>query len=210
MQSMPIYVFAPYKYRGTLNMMFQLSITLGILAAGVINYLFAEIKGGWGWRLSLGSVVAPAIMIIIGALVLPETPNTLVERGKNEEAKPQLLRGFANIDKEFDDLLAANDASKLGWKEGPFLGGWCSNVPHSDDYWIAMALKFGVSGNPGVLSKGFAHGLVVCICIYVAGFAWSVPSELFPLEVRSAAQSINVSTNMIFTFAIAQDFTIML
>ena len=49
------------------------------------------------------------------------------------------------------------------------------------------------------------------------GFAWSwgplgwlVPSEIFPLEVRSAAQSINVSVNMIFTFAIAQVFTAML
>jgi len=51
----------------------------------------------------------------------------------------------------------------------------------------------------------------------VAGFAyswgplgWLVPSEIFPLEIRSAAQSINVSVNMIFTFAIAQVFTSML
>lgn len=65
--------------------------------------------------MSLGGVVVPIIMIIIGALILPETPNTLVDRGNNEEDKPQLLRvrGFANVDKEFDDLVAANDASKL-------------------------------------------------------------------------------------------------
>jgi hypothetical protein len=51
----------------------------------------------------------------------------------------------------------------------------------------------------------------------VAGFAyswgplgWLVPSEIFPLEIRSAAQSINVSVNMIFTFSIAQVFTSML
>jgi hypothetical protein len=74
-----------------------------------------------------------------------------------------------------------------------------------------------VTGNPGDLSQWYAFGLVFFICIYVAGFAWSwgplgwlVPSEIFPLEIRSAAQSINVSVNMIFTFAIAQVFTSML
>ncbi|XLU94946.1 hypothetical protein S245_009298 [Arachis hypogaea] len=81
----------------------------------------------------------------------------------------------------------------------------------------AIASKFGVDGNPGTLPKWYAFLVVGFICIYVMGFAWSwgplgwlVPSEIFPLEVRSAAQSINVSVNMIFTFAIAQVFTSML
>ncbi|RYR05878.1 hypothetical protein Ahy_B06g085705 isoform B [Arachis hypogaea] len=81
----------------------------------------------------------------------------------------------------------------------------------------AIASKFGVDGNPGILPKWYAFLVVGFICIYVMGFAWSwgplgwlVPSEIFPLEVRSAAQSINVSVNMIFTFAIAQVFTSML
>ena len=114
---MPIYVSetAPSKYRGALNMMFQLSITIGILAAGVLNYFFAEIKGGGGWRLSLGGAAVPAIIIIVGALFLPDTPNSLVERGKHEEAKAQLLklRGVPNVDEEFNDLVAASEASKL-------------------------------------------------------------------------------------------------
>ncbi|KAL9320946.1 hypothetical protein ACSQ67_012785 [Phaseolus vulgaris] len=82
---------------------------------------------------------------------------------------------------------------------------------------IAIACKFGHDGNPGILPKWYAIVVVCGICMYVAGFAWSwgplrwlVPSEIFPLEVRSAAQSINVSVNMIFTFAIAQIFTAML
>lgn len=55
-QSVPIYVseMAPYRFRGGLNMMFQLAITIGMLVANLLNYFFAEIKGGWGWRLSLG------------------------------------------------------------------------------------------------------------------------------------------------------------
>lgn len=81
----------------------------------------------------------------------------------------------------------------------------------------AIAAKFGVDGNPGDLPKWYAIVVVLFICIYVAGFAWSwgplgwlVPSEIFPLEIRSAAQSVNVSVNMIFTFAVAQIFLTML
>ncbi|KAL6200185.1 hypothetical protein ACLB2K_029967 [Fragaria x ananassa] len=38
----------------------------------------------------------------------------------------------------------------------------------------------------------------------------AVPSEIFNLEIRSAAQSINVSVNMILTFVVAQVFLTML
>jgi len=79
-----------------------------------------------------------------------------------------------------------------------------------------IALKFGVNGE-GSFSKGEANFLLFLICAYVAAFAWSwgplgwlVPSEICPLEVRSAGQAINVSVNMLFTFAIAQIFLNML
>ncbi|MGV7648693.1 MFS transporter, partial [Mycobacterium kansasii] len=39
-QSIPLYVseMAPYKHRGALNSIFQLSITIGILIANLVNY----------------------------------------------------------------------------------------------------------------------------------------------------------------------------
>ncbi|CAN6453352.1 unnamed protein product [Victoria cruziana] len=81
---------------------------------------------------------------------------------------------------------------------------------------IILGMKFGLSG-AGSLTKSEANLVVFFICVYVAAFAWSwgplgwlVPSEIFPLEIRSAGQSINVSTNLLFTFAIAQAFLAML
>lgn len=75
---------------------------------------------------------------------------------------------------------------------------------------ILIAVKFGTSGVAN-LSKTYAIFVVVFICIYVTGFAWSwgpmgwlIPSEIFPLEIRSAGQSINVSMNMLWTFVIAE------
>lgn len=82
---------------------------------------------------------------------------------------------------------------------------------------IFIGVKFGVSGNAENLPEWYAIVVVLFICIYVAAFAWSwgplgwlVPSEIFPLEIRSAAQSVNVSVNMFFTFVIAQVFLTML
>jgi len=82
---------------------------------------------------------------------------------------------------------------------------------------MAIGFKFGFDGNPKVLPKWYAIMVVCGICIYVTGFAWSwgplgwlFMSEIFSLDVRSTAQSVNVSVNMIFTFVIAKIFTTML
>jgi hypothetical protein len=69
----------------------------------------------------------------------------------------------------------------------------------------------------GGLSKGYAYMVLIMICIYVAGFGWSwgplgwlVPSEIFPLEIRSAGESITVAVSFLFTFIVAQTFLSML
>lgn len=115
-QSVPIYLseMAPYKYRGSLNNLFQLMITIGILIANVLNYGFSMIPGGWGWRLSLGGAVVPALIIIIGAFTLTDTPSSLIERDRHDEAKELLkkVRGVDDVDAELADLVAAREASK--------------------------------------------------------------------------------------------------
>jgi len=104
---------APYKYRGALNIGFQLSITIGILVANVLNFFFSKIS--WGWRLSLGGAVVPALIITVGSLILPDTPNSMIERGQFRlaEAKLRKIRGVDDIDDEINDLIIASEASKL-------------------------------------------------------------------------------------------------
>ncbi|KAI9092035.1 hypothetical protein K1719_027970 [Acacia pycnantha] len=265
-QSVPIYVseMAPYKYRGALNMCFQLSITIGIFGANLVNYYFVDILNGQGWRLSLGLGAVPAVIFLVGSFFLPDSPSSLVERDRLEEAKQELIkiRGTPNIAAEFNDIVAARESSKhvkhpwatlrqrksIGFgstaslmsaviigsvkpvstlisilvvdkfgRRTLFMEGGLQMLVCQIIMAIAIGIEFGTSGIPAKLPHWYSVVVVGVICVYVAGFAWSwgplgwlVPSEVFSLEVRPAAQSITVGVNMISTFIIAQLFTLML
>ncbi|XVE92928.1 hypothetical protein REPUB_Repub01dG0146000 [Reevesia pubescens] len=296
-QSVPVYLseMAPAKIRGALNMGFQMAITVGILVAGLINFGTSKIEGGWGWRVSLALAAIPAIMMTIGSLFLPDTPNSILERGHTEKAKEMLqkIRGTENVDREFQDLFDASEAAKkvqnpwrniiqpryrpqlvvcilipffqqltginvimfyapvlfktLGFgdeaslmsavitgtvnvlatfvsiftvdkfgRRALFLEGGTQMIISQIAIGALIGWKFGLNGE-GDLSKTDANLILFLICAYVAAFAWSwgplgwlVPSEICPLEIRSAGQAINVSVNMLFTFFIAQAFLAML
>ena len=69
----------------------------------------------------------------------------------------------------------------------------------------------------GTLDKKLAAVVVVLVCLFVMSFAWSwgplgwlIPSETFPLETRTAGFAFAVSSNMFFTFVIAQAFLSMM
>ncbi|KAK6126936.1 hypothetical protein DH2020_039323 [Rehmannia glutinosa] len=289
-QAVPLYLseMAPTNLRGGLNMLFQLATTLGIFTANMINFGTDKIHP-WGWRLSLGLAAAPAFLMTIGGTFLPETPNSLIERGSIQKGRKVLekIRGTKNVDAEFEDIVDAStlaNAVKHPFREilkrrnrpqlvmaifmpmfqiltginailfyAPVLFGSMGFKGNASLYSSALTgavlalstlvsmgvvdrwgrrvllisggiqmilcqitaatilgLKF---GNDKELSKGFSITVVTTICLFVAAFGWSwgplgwtVPSEIFPLQTRSAAQSITVAVNLLFTFIIAQSF----
>jgi MFS family permease len=110
----PLYLseMAPFKLRGALNNLFQLLTTLGILIAQLVNYALVSVD--WGWRLSLGLAAVPAIVLLLGGIFLPESPNSLIERGYNDSGRAVLekLRGTEEIQAEYDDIVLAAEESK--------------------------------------------------------------------------------------------------
>lgn len=120
-QSVPLYLseMAPPESRGAFNIGFQFCVGLGVLSANLINYGTEKIKGGWGWRISLAMAAAPASILTLGALfLLPETPNSLIQRGNDDihglKAMKMLqrIRGTDDVQAELDDLIKASELSK--------------------------------------------------------------------------------------------------
>ncbi|CAN6548016.1 unnamed protein product [Malus baccata var. baccata] len=284
-QAVPLFLseIAPARIRGALNILFQLNITIGILFANLINYGTNKITGGYGWRVSLGLAGIPAGLLTLGSLIVVDTPNSLIERGKLEEGKSVLkrIRGVDNVDPEFLEIVEASRVAKevknpfqnllkrrnrpqlviavmmqvfqqftginavmfyapvlfqtLGFKSDASLYSavitGAVNVLSTvvSIYFVDKAgrrillLEAGVQmflsqlEHSNNLTPGLAILVVVMVCSFVSSFAWSwgplgwlIPSETFPLEARSAGQSVTVCINMLFTFIIAQAFLSML
>jgi len=68
-----------------------------------------NLPGDHGWRTSLGLAMIPAIALTAGGIWLPETPNSLCERGHTERARRILcsIRGTQEVDAEFEDIQEA-------------------------------------------------------------------------------------------------------
>jgi len=69
----------------------------------------ADLPGSRGWRIALGLAMLPAIVLTVGGILLPETPNSLCERGITELARRYLcrIRGTQEVDAEFEDIQEA-------------------------------------------------------------------------------------------------------
>ncbi len=93
--------------------MFQMATTIGIWVAQWINYGTQNVHPH-GWRISVGLAFVPAIILFLGSIIIPDTPNSLVARGYVEKARVTLerVRGTPDVEAEFADIVEANDNSK--------------------------------------------------------------------------------------------------
>jgi SP family sugar:H+ symporter-like MFS transporter len=83
---------APKWIRGTLVCAYQLSITVGLLAASIINIITSGLDKSSAYRIPLGLQIIPALILTAGLIMLPETPRFLVKKGQHEAAGLSLSR----------------------------------------------------------------------------------------------------------------------
>jgi len=88
----PMYTteLSPPSIRGRMVFLFQFAVTLGILVAYIVDYLFSNM--GLGWPPMFGVAVIPAAVLGIGMFFLTDTPRWLASKGKWDEAKAILNR----------------------------------------------------------------------------------------------------------------------
>lgn len=79
---------APAKSRGRYNQLFQLQLTGFIVVATALNFAIKNLKNGWRLTAAIGFI--PALLFFFGACFLPDSPSSLMERGKLAEGNKAL------------------------------------------------------------------------------------------------------------------------
>ena len=94
----PIYLseISPQKIRGMLVSLYQLAITAGILFSYLINGIYADSE--YSWRLMMFSGIYPAVILLLGIIVLQDTPRWLISKKRDKEA----AEVFQKIEPEID------------------------------------------------------------------------------------------------------------
>src|ERR671921_924860 len=109
---------APTDIRGSLSSLFQLAITIGILVAYLVNAVFAPV-GDWRWP--LGLAVVPALVLLVGMYLMPETPRWLVSKGREAEARQVLERTRVGeeIESEIEEIHRVEEETReqAGYRE---------------------------------------------------------------------------------------------
>lgn len=105
--TVPLYIseVSPAGARGWQVSLFQFAITVGILAAYLVDYAFA---GSGNWRWMLGLAVVPGAALGLGMLALPESPRWNAQRGNVQKARSVLVkvRGTEDVDAEMREIEA--------------------------------------------------------------------------------------------------------
>ncbi|CDM36219.1 hypothetical protein DTO006G1_4923 [Penicillium roqueforti] len=90
----PLYIseISPPECRGTLLVMEEWCIVLGIVIAFWITYATRYMDGEWAWRLPFLLQMIPGFILAAGVYALPFSPRWLASKGRDEEALDSLCR----------------------------------------------------------------------------------------------------------------------
>ena len=177
----PLYIaeISPAKIRGTLVSMFQLLITVGLLAAFLSDSFFADNKNVSSWRPMFYVGVVPALILLIGMFFLPESPRWLLSRGREAESRhimektedPSVLESeMARLKK---DILEASQQMSFGetfrqkWMVYPLMLAICImlfqqavGINTIIYYGPSIFLKAGFEGNEAAIMASVSVGVI--------------------------------------------------
>ncbi|WIE75771.1 sugar porter family MFS transporter [Curtobacterium sp. MCSS17_007] len=111
-QTIPTYIaeIAPGPRRGSLVTVFNCAIGVGILSAAVVG---VTLNGVVSWRFMIGVAAAPAIVLLLGMLKLPESPRWFVSQDRIGPAR-RVLRWLRPdqraAEDELDEIRELDDA----------------------------------------------------------------------------------------------------
>ncbi|KAJ2924765.1 hypothetical protein H1R20_g12329, partial [Candolleomyces eurysporus] len=118
---------APKALRGTLLVLYQLQIIIGLFLSYVLDLATHTIPNSASWRVPVGLQLAWGLIMLSGVFFLPESPRHLLYTGRREEAAKVVatLNGVPADDPLVDELVgelefsiaAENVDGKATWAE---------------------------------------------------------------------------------------------
>lgn len=133
----PLYLseVAPRTMRGSMISLHQLMVTVGILVAFLSNTAFSS-TGNWRWM--LGVIALPALVMLAGLLLLPQSPRWLMSVGREKEAQTvlkQLRADTSEVEVEVQEIRDQLKISQEGW------GLFRSNPNFRRSVWLGVSLQ---------------------------------------------------------------------
>ncbi|MDE6381108.1 MAG: sugar porter family MFS transporter [Muribaculaceae bacterium] len=131
----PMYIaeVSPSETRGRMVSINQMTIVLGILAAQIVNWLIAEpIPQGldlppvqswncqWGWRWMFWAEAFPAVVFLLLAFFIPESPRWLMGKGQKEMAT-DVFRHIGGEEYAYVEIKAIQEADSDSAEKGSLL-----------------------------------------------------------------------------------------
>lgn len=116
-QIVPVYIaeMAPSEHRGKLVASFQVMVVTGIVIAYLVGF---GLGNHWRWMFALGAV--PAVILLVGMIVLPESPRWLMIKHREADAVKILnkLRGNPQIvEAEINNIKEVSKQPQGSWKD---------------------------------------------------------------------------------------------
>ncbi|MDR1862086.1 MAG: sugar porter family MFS transporter [Candidatus Ancillula sp.] len=122
---------APAAKRSGIATLFQFAIVIGLNIAYVADYLIlpvapTHVNSDFLWMVyafqeMLGFAAIPAVILLVGAILLPESPRFLAKAGRIEECKEVLLKmrkgDQAAADAEFAEIDSVAHEAQGGFKD---------------------------------------------------------------------------------------------
>lgn len=115
----PLFIaeLSPSHLRGRLGALFSVALTVGLLTSFFSDFAFRASEHGWRWMFAMG--VAPAVLLIVISLALPESPRWLVVRGRIDQARDVLRRivGAQRVEHDIAEIRSGLDTQTGKWSD---------------------------------------------------------------------------------------------
>jgi sugar porter (SP) family MFS transporter len=120
--TVPTYLseLAPAKVRGAMGALNQIFIVLGILIAFLTSYFLGPTSD---WRWMFAGAIVPAVVLLLGLNIMPESPRWLLKNGQEAEARSVLVsaHGTDDVDGELETI---REVVRLDNEKGRFRDLW--------------------------------------------------------------------------------------